>query len=162
MATPMAVAPTSMSPAEKVKLTERLVLDPDVPAAVVNNARTARQWVDKGEVKPEGAIEQVERATEMAARYNERTRQEKLRPKEAEPLVWVIARGELGMARKYVNQFVAQTNNLTFTDEILEILNHEIERLEQSIQLAKAAIGGTADLDWDGELAKLTDPEGKE
>jgi hypothetical protein len=106
------------------------------------------------------------RADETVAHMKELAQKEALRPKVAGHLMWMAAKFEIGKAEMHVNQFVAKAHNVTFSDDMIEFLNNDLDRLEDSIKLARAALGGgNANINWDEELAKLqarSDPETKE
>jgi hypothetical protein len=98
--------------------------------------------VAEGRVKGEAARKRIE---------NEKRRAHTIR--------YVRMEGFIASARRSVLAALTESQDVQFTDEERELIQHAADELRSILNLLDLRIVGDTDVDWDAELAKLGDSE---
>jgi hypothetical protein len=122
---------------------------PPAPAPIRTNTLTPKELVE--------GIGQFD-----LKKFNEKQVQKALTPRMVGHQRWFMAKAEIVQAQQCLRTFISENNQNIFPDEFADFLRNDLKKLEELLELAKAIVGGTTNIDWDAELAKLTPNEKEE
>ena len=113
--------------------------------------RAERHGTSVAEELPTVAAEVVkaEKASAAVAKQREE------RHRKAHTFAYIQIEGQLAAAKRKLMDALKQADDVAFSAEERELLIEAIARIKSVLALIDLRIAGTADVDWDAELAKL-------
>jgi hypothetical protein len=95
-------------------------------------------------------------AIRTVAKENETIRQATRHQQMSEPLVYVKITKDLIEARRKLTDALEHSRNHNLDSAWIDLLIHAVDQVQATLDLVRVAIAGTATIDWDAELRKLS------
>lgn len=104
--------------------------------------------------------EEAREVAQFRQKARETREQQQERRRDRHGMRFVEAEKLLREMRENSRRVVELCREADWDDEAVELLSHTLSDVKALIELAQTALAGSAEIDWDGELAALTNEEG--
>lgn len=97
--------------------------------------------------------------TEIEQQAEEAKKKQKRERKRKHNLRYVEIEGKLGKMKEIGRQILNVSHDVEFDEEEQELLRHSLSGVKAVLELISLRLDGATDVDWDAELAKITERE---
>jgi hypothetical protein len=118
-------------------------------ADVVHHAR------ERAEAKGTTVEEEIPKAASARAKDKARAKRVEESRKAGHTLVYLSLEGRFMTARRNLTDALKEAHDVDLSDDEMELLRDTVNQLKALIDLIGLRFGGTDDIDWDAELARL-------
>lgn len=112
---------------------------------------------DRAEINETTVEEEAPKVAEFIVRAEQADRKRTEDRKEKLGLRFVEMEGHLAAAKRKLTDALNLAHAVPWGDEERELLRDSVANIQALLALIDTALGGTADVDWDAELAKLAE-----
>lgn len=120
-------------------------------------AEVTRAARERAEARGTRVEDEVEHVAEWRARGRASRDAQQARAAATSSLQWVEVRAALAAARRHLRVALDESDGVEWTSEEADLLRRSIDCTRATLDLVELRVTGAAGIDWDAELAKLSD-----
>jgi hypothetical protein len=127
----------------------------------VSSGRTKRKEIieraeDRAERKGTDPVEEARTIAATEAKAAKAKKKRKQEEKQRHSVRFIHVEGHLAGAQRKLMDALKEAQGVGFSDEEMELIRSSIDNIHSVLNLIDLRMAGAPDVDWDGELAKLT------
>jgi len=122
-------------------------------SSLANTTETARSRAQR---KGTSVVDEAKDIAERRRQTREMTQRQKAQKAEAKSIRFVEIEGHLAYAQRRLQDALQAAQDVGFSDDEMELLRSSLDKIRALLNLLDLRMAGTLNVDWDGELQKIT------
>lgn len=114
---------------------------------------------DTAERRRTSVTEEIDRLAKQAVKDKQIDAKRKAEHKAKHTARWLSVEVKIGKAQRLLSDVLTETEGVEFIADERELMAEALGKLRAVLNLIDVRVVGTADIDWDAELAKMGDPK---